>query len=532
MKYIQIIILTTFLNHIIAQNYAGPDTSVCASGNAIQIGNPSAPNEYCYVWRNADGLNESQKYSKTPTVNPNFPTHYDVDVIHPNFGQKETDRVFVDVKFGGIAFDKPFINPGTTSGNINATASLTINPGNVTIKWYITEQTISGITTYFTLDATTGCLIDENTGIITNCQNDGKLTVRARKESEPECNASASIDVNFGVKDIIASDLANPGRKAHSGQTLYIIKSTNNSATTVGSKFEAISNDGSPFPAGLPEFQTTGPVPFTHPGTNPWEKTMEDLGNYSVSHLLPNNSIERTVFVNVIGEDKQVNTYTLSLELISNFVEAIKSGKSIDLGNVQQFAFCAAPFGFSTSANPSAEVEKVKVGKYNDPLWGEKTTVKLKLPGAKIEGCVLFPCCTYPLELFGYGGSIYTYFGAGISIGADLKATKDPSNSNPNWQPELNISVTGEAKLGVRVQFLLGTLVGVLGEATLETSMKMTGIMNGSDIKGKIDLPGLEGKIAIAAYIGNPNNIYSKEFVQSFIPGQTFGPTTFYTVQN
>ena len=58
MKYIQIIILTTFLNHIIAQNYAGPDTSVCASGNAIQIGNPSAPNEYCYVWRNADGLNE------------------------------------------------------------------------------------------------------------------------------------------------------------------------------------------------------------------------------------------------------------------------------------------------------------------------------------------------------------------------------------------------------------------------------------------------------------------------------------------
>ena len=79
----------------------------------------------------------------------------------------------MDVKFGGIAFDKPFINPGTTSGNINATASLTINPGNVTIKWYITEQTISGITTYFTLDATTGCLIDENTGIITNCQNDG-----------------------------------------------------------------------------------------------------------------------------------------------------------------------------------------------------------------------------------------------------------------------------------------------------------------------------------------------------------------------
>lgn len=532
MKYIFSIITIFISYNIQAQNYAGPDTSICASGQSIMIGNPSSPNNYCYVWRDANGLSESQKYSKNPSVTPNFPTHYIVDVTHPNFGQKETDEVFVDVKFGGIEFDKQYINPGNTSGNVNATASLTINPSNATIKWYLHEQVISGTSAYFTIDGTTGCNIDENTGVITDCAGDGNLQVFARKESEPECKASSSIEVNFGVKDITARDLANPGRKAHSGGTLTIVKPTENSSTTVGAKFEAFSNDGSPFPAGMPDFQASGPVFITPPGTNPWEQILETQGNYNVSHLMLNNGIEKTVKVNVIGEDKQVSTYTINLALIADFIEAIKSGKSIDLGNVQEFAFCTSPIGFSTSANPTAEVETAKVGVYNQPHVDTKTSVKLKLPGAKIEGCVLFPCCTYPLELFGYGGSIFTYFGASIALGADLKATKDPSIVNPNWQAELSVSVTGEAKLGVRIQFLLGTLIGTFGEVTLESAMKMSGIMNGNDIKGKIELPGLEGKVAFGAFIGNPNNSYVKEFVQSFIPAQTFGPTTLYTAPN
>lgn len=484
-----------------ATDYAGPDKSGC-QGDGVTIGNAS-PGNVCYTWDAADGLNPNDIHNSNPHVRPQNTTTYTVHVVGNNFSFSTTDQVKVTVAFGGLVITPSYINLAGPQMN-QATAMLTVNPSNNPIIWSIPDA------------AMTGCNIDQN-GVISGCNATGTVTVKATNQNDPGCVAEKTLEINGGVKDVIASDNANDGRVAHKTQTLYLVGP--NTPGPAGSvNFTAVPNENSSFPSGQPTW--SGPL-MPPPGNEySWDTPNLGLGTYTetVGQVDP-----KTVTVSVVGPNEASVTINVNTGLVETLINKLKGNTKVK----ETDAFCSTPLSFSLPGALSASFKASNAPKFHDPAYATKKEVSVDIPGISVTGCVYFPCCTGAAR-FGPAYIYYfTYFGSSLGLNLNVAAAKDPSASaNAMWtMSNLSASVSGKLEAGLRVESEFSMNAGIFAGVNISTEGKLEcRFMPTPDrLEWNASWGGLVGKVSAAIWYGNPSNAIEVAFQKNLINGSETG---------
>lgn len=485
-------------------DYAGENTTACQGAGAM-IGNAGVT-DVCYTWEPADGLNESDLHSQSPIVHPQHTTEYTVHVTGTNYSFSATDRVKVTVDFGGLVITPSYID---LSGPLTeqAQAVLTINDfqgSSSDISWSILNA------------GTTGCVISSE-GVISNCSQSGTVKVRATNEEFPGCYAEKDLEINGGIKDVTATDIANPDRVAHHDGTLYLVGSA-------AAKITATPNDDSSFPSGQPEWMgpytppaggVTFNTPALEPGTYEFEAGVIDPKQISVIDL---------------GEDATTLQFSLESQLLLDMLNLMKGNtveKDLD-------PFCSPPLDFDLNAFASmkASYKSSNAIKYKDPGYDEKLEVSIEIPALAFEGCMFFPCCSGGAN-FGVASAFYfTYFKAGLGLSISAAGAKDPSTATPDWAfTSLSGAVSGNLEAGLRLEVNVPSGFGALGQANLSTEAKLECRYSPSPdkIEWNASWGGLVGKVSLGIWYLSMDNIIEVSKQKNFINGREVGWKTLYT---
>ncbi|MBL0007200.1 MAG: hypothetical protein IPP25_08465 [Saprospiraceae bacterium] len=483
MKFTLIVILILSAMHAQSQQYAGEE-KICCSGNGAAIGIDNPNPDHCYVWAAADGLTADQVNQKTPIVKPDKTTWYNVTVTDQFFSFKAIDRVRVVVYFGGIKFYPTYIYPNGEANQAKATltengyGSLPPEP----FTWSVhadpdnTEATIS------------------QAGWISGCVRSGKVTIRATSTSNPECYDEEIIEVNIGVKDVIASDMVNEERKAQAGETLYIVKPLAGMHLV---EFRAIPNDESTFPAGQPDWSGNPTAPPE--AAESWTASLGPLaGYYTVT------AGDKSVTVALSVSSPVTIQKALDLSQVKKFKEKFFNSYSFPL----QSAYCTPiPIGLTIPAdNITLGVALEEVNKYHNPNLGNKIDFAITLPAIGASGCL-------PLYNFLFIASVpgladvyvfpYVRAAAGITIVGNV--TRDPSMQMSDWDGTLNVVGKVELFAGFAVDAAFGPFnLSVSGETGSDLTMKAR--LQEGKIETNASVGGLQVKFAGYVYVGSPSN--------------------------
>lgn len=465
-----------------SQQYAGEDKIGCSGpGVSIGIDNPN-PN-HCYLWEVEEGLSPSQVNEKQPIVHPGETTWYTVTVTDQEFSFKAVDRVKVTICFGGIKFYPTYIYP---NGEMNqAKATLTTNgcgaefPAS-TYTWSIAADPDG-----------TGATISSD-GWISNCSNSGKVTVRVTKDDNPACYAEEIIEVNVGVKDVIATDMVNDGRLAHVRDTLYIVKQP---STTHLVQFKAIPNDEAEFPPGQPDWDGNPTPPSGNQAT--WTAPLEN-GTYTVY------AADRRVTVIVSTPTVYTIQKSIDITKIQEFKKKVEPGYSLPL----QSPYCTPiPIGVTLPAeNITLGVGVEEVNMYKNPDIGTKINFSVALPAVGLAGCVPLINLSFIVKVPGVGDIwVFPYLrgAAGITIAGN--ATKDPSSEMSGWDG--SIVGTGKVELGggIGVDVSLGAFgLSAGGDASGEYAINCR--LNEGKVEYNSSASGLQVKFAGYVYLGSPSD--------------------------
>lgn len=120
---------------------AGEDKMTCPGSTCVTIGAENQNPDYCYNWEAAEGLDENERFSPNPCVNPSQTTTYRLHIIDENDDLIETDEVMVTVKRAPVAeivATETVICPGVTS-------QLGVNPPGVNTYLWSTGATTKKI---------------------------------------------------------------------------------------------------------------------------------------------------------------------------------------------------------------------------------------------------------------------------------------------------------------------------------------------------------------------------------------------------
>jgi hypothetical protein len=489
-------------------NYAGENTTACQGAGAL-IGN-GALTDVCYTWEPADGLDPSDIHSQTPVVHPQHTTTYTVHVTGENFAFSATDQVKVIVDFGGLVITPSYID---LAGSLTdqAQAVLTINhfQGSAhPVIWSIENA------------GNTGCVISSN-GVISNCSESGSVKVRATNGEYPGCYAEVPLEINGGIKDVTAQDIANPGRIAHHDDTLYLVGSAK-------AKITAEKNDNSSFPAGQPTWNGDYPP---DPGVVSFETPLLQPGNYEFQA----GAIDpKSVAVEDLGENAQTVMLGFSSELILNMVEALKGNLKV----IDADPFCFPPLEFDPSFISGFKVSYKSANsiKYNDPGYDTKYEASLEIPGVAIEGCMLFPCCSGIASIGIASAQFYTYFKAGLTMNIAIAGAKDPSLEDSGWKlSSLSSNLGGALEVGMQLQSNFTPAgFGAFLNVNLSTSaeLKMQLANDPDKVEWIASWGGLVGKAAFTVFYITPDNAIEISKQKNFINGRDTGWMTMFEFPN
>ena len=512
MKYPVLVLIISFLfaGRLSSQgaDYAGEDMTACQGAGAM-IGNAGVTG-VCYTWEMEEGLNPDDIHSQSIVVNPQHTTTYTVHITGDGFTFSTTDKVKVIVDFGGLVITPSYVDLSGPLSN-QAQAELTINNfqgSPAEIIWSIENP------------GSTGCSITQN-GVISNCAQTGSVKVRATNAEYPGCYAEKDLEINGGIKDLTAEDVANLGRIAHHGQTLYLV------ADAVA-KLTAIPNENSTFPSGQPEWE--GPD-TPAPGTATFETPHLQPGtyNYEVGAIDP-----KAVAVIDLPENATTVLYSLDPGLLSDMLDLL-TGEGTEVGGVDPF--CSPPLEFSANIFSSikASYKESNSVKYKDPGYDTKREVSIEIPAFTFEGCLFFPCCSGGANFGVVSAFYFTYFKAGLGLNLTANAIKDPNTPDPEWAASaISASITGSLEAGLRLEANVPSGFGFLGQANISTEAKLEGrMLKGSDkIEWNASWGGLVGKVSLGIWYLSMDNIIEVSQQRNFINGREVGWKTLWTVPN
>lgn len=493
---------------LIAQNYAGDDETIC-QGSGIQIGNPTPDPDLCYTWDMAEGLDPGDIHNPNPTVYPQTETTYTVHVTSDGFGFSASDQVTIDVDFGGLTVTPEYIDLAGTLDD-QAQAELNINDylgSSSDIIWSL-ENT-----------GTSGCVINQD-GVISNCMEGATITVKATNADHPVCMATQSVEVNGGVRAVTAEDLANQGRIAKTGDTLYLVGGGSAQMT-------AVPNANTTFSPGQPTWQGSHTPPAGSEVSWPTPHLLVNgLRNYKAGGIDP-----KEVFVSVIDPDLVQLNLTVPNALIELFINGVKGNSAV----IENEPFCFPPLEFKASDWSSSQIlyKSSNAPKYRDPGYDNKYEVVVNVPAVGIEGCMFFPCCSGGANIGVFSVYFYTYLKAGLALSISVNASKDPNTPNPEWQvTDLNPALTGQLEAGLRLESQSPAGFGLIGEAKLLTNCKLEGRFanNPDKLEWNASWGGLVGEVSLTGYYGDPSNAVQISRQRSLVNGAAVGWKTLYEI--
>lgn len=511
MKKIQIVIvLFATLQYVSAQDYAGPDTTVC-SGTPVMIGLPSTNPDYCYYWDAAEGMPESERYVAQPTVSPKHNTVYRVTVRGPKFKLIATDQVQIFIDFGPILKNPEYVNIGLTD-SIQSKVEL-LKDGGRFYSWVSADE------------ENTGCFINSFTGEISNCTTSGTFKFKAVALNDISCYIDDELEVNLGVKELLAIDAKNPNRiaKATDGQTLIVINSFESGGgfenRTINLK--AIPNKGGIFGPGTPEWE----------GNLDGSPTSEafyigEMDNPQNTYMKVAN--DRTVYMKY--EDASISTNTLVADpsFITNFLKYISGNRPglINTSCPSQGSF----LGYSLpgeSISISTTVKKVE--KFADPGIDDAYLYSYSNGNLGICGEISIPIYP-PAAVPKLGFSVDLFIAVSASLGIVVDSYYDPSKATP-YGGDVKLEGQIDLTAGIKVPVSAG-VGGVQAAAFLSSGAKVITALNYPAVNSVVEVGGLSGTIQGTVWLGVESNNASVSFNKTIFPSASLGPYTLFTLQN
>lgn len=433
MRY-YLVILFMSVSLLNAQQWAGPDKATCGE-LGVTIGSSDPCEGCCYLWSPATGLDDAK--IKNPKALPASPTEYTVTVTGPNLQAKGSDKVMVDVEFGEMFFSPEHL---IQSSDQTSDAGL-LNLGDVNspseIAWTILTPTL-------------GCTLVQQglLAVISPGNHYGTITVQASKVGVPGCIVKGTLDINNGVKDVLAIDPDSPDRIAKAGQTLNVV---DQSAVTI----RAIPNPGG-FSEGTPDWKQDA-YGSNKPGYEVEEATMSE------PHGLTNNYAEYIAgddpeFKPKTGVRRITNVQTtLPLNtgigaLFNLFKEVCKfrTNPGDESATPQHDCGDGVSFDFAEQSSNFA-LKKSIVERYNDPDTSYKFEVAIE--GIyQATGRIYHPYFTKSFDFGIVSVCSEVYMGVDVPITFAMNIVQDSSQADPSWhvdnfQGKWGIKLLGGIKL-------------------------------------------------------------------------------------
>ncbi len=478
MKKILIIYFLTLRCIINAQEWAGPDTTICG-GIGVMLGLPSAPDDYCYHWAPATGL--SSTFLKRPLAQPQKTTEYTLTAVGPDFSEKVVDKVMVVVSTGGVEISPSYTEPNGMANQ--AHAHLTSKAQGTTIIWSIEHEDH-------------GCHINSSTGNISYCNSPGEVTIRATVAGNPDCYAEGTFRVNVGVKQVFAIDADHPTRKATEGGTLHLVG--HNNVT-----LKAIPNEGESFQSDQPDWSGSTVLP-SDPHASEWH---HDAGSPSTMFITAGGktvNVERHQ-----STQASAGGFSSTLITVFNAIKAfLKPPDEVQKGykfTELQTSACN-PFKAEYSHNVSYTYAPVE--KFNSPDLGSNHTLSGEV-SASATGKICFPppYSSVPNPVFVWSTYVVVSGGASFSI----SMSKDESKAVPaKWKPNAPLTATSSLKLGVGgdVGLLLpGDLFGIQGSVFGGASASAATALDTDSLSFSVKFEPLYLEGGLKVWYLNPNNL-------------------------
>lgn len=420
------------------QNWAGPDTTTCGELGVI-IGSNTPCEECCYLWTPSAGLSDNRV--KNPVAKPGTTTIYTVEVTDKNLRSKGSDQVVVELDFAEMKFSKDFLLQGSEE---MATVELLKKNGIDSpsqITWKILPDSLN-------------CGIEaQGLGAkITAGDRYGTITVEASKNSVPGCKTKGTLNINNGVKDVIASDPDSPGRKASQGQTLSVVDQTS-------VLIKAIPNPVG-FATGVPDWKqdSYGSSHLTDGQAEGMVSKPHGLdGNYAEyiagdsPEFNPKVGVKR--FTNVEfawNPSPQIEEFMDYIKTKLKFAKYDDEGGDVLIPCGSGELFSIEPTGLDYVFKKSI------VEKYNSPDTALKTEAAIET-GFQVSGNVYHPYFTRNFYLGIVTVCSKLWMGASTGITLALNGSADPSRMDPGWQLD-NAQIKVPLKLSSGAQVVALTM--------------------------------------------------------------------------
>ena len=480
-----------------SQQWAGPDKERCEYGDAVQIGSNDPCVDCCYSWSNPELLSCST--CKNPMV-IELPdnTTFSVEVRDKNLKLIGTDEVAVTLTFGDIHFTPNYL---TQSSNDTVEAELLLLSDEIDldeIYWDFEGMDL-------------GCMMDvKEEGFkawITPGDEYGQVTIRADYNGSNipgECYALADIDINNGVKDVIAVDLTHDDRTARTGDTLYVVGHGD-------VQIIAIPNEGG-FKDGVPDWKPDSHGSAT-PENNVAIHTMTESPTIfgRESDYQAGEGPDFMPKVKVIRYLPNVVENEVAIPGFESFVDKIKNAvKFKDNGLVEPDCGSFAPLSVNISA-PTFRYKTSIVEKYKNPHWGLKEEYVIDA-GIGLSGKIYHPVFTKHayIPLIDIYVCTQLFAGADASLTVSINTSADPSQENPNWkvdniQAELAFVLSGNIVLNVESDDY-----AAVASAVFSTSVKPKILYDvaSSSLIGKVEIaPATVKVVAKIKNISNPADV-------------------------
>lgn len=519
MKGILAIILFIFCGVLSlgAQSWAGRDTTTCGE-LGVRIGSDDPCENCCYFWTPSAGLSDNKV--KNPIAKPATKTVYTVEVTDQHLRSKGKDEVEVDLDFGEMKFSKDFLIQGSEE---TATVELLkkkgiTNPSHIT--WSILPDQLNSMIEAQGVNA-----------MITAGDRYGTITVRAINNSVPGCYTDGTLDINNGVKDVVAVDPDSPMRKAITGGTLHLIDQTD-------VEIEAIPNPVG-FKNGVPDWKEDSYGSQTIPDGVAKQSMNEDTDSDGrTSQYIAGDAPEFSPLVTVKRYTaRPVVEVPFGLggisEIISK-VEELFAGYVDDPPNI----ICGPAFPFSFElAILNLKYTQQDIEKYNSPDLGKKHEIAFE-GEMQASGRVYHPVFTksFNSKYFDIIICSRLYLYIATSAAAGVKVVKDESQADDSWTPQdpevtLNFKIGGAAQGTVNSPNFI-----VTGEASFNTGAKITFKYAENQIQGIPAVNPLTAKLSLQVQklgdMGKYEDVFggllnvSKEV--ELIKGIEFAPVVMY----
>lgn len=504
------------------QQWAGPDKHMCEFGDGVQIGSNTPCPDCCYLWSNAELLSCSD--CKNPEV-ISLPdtTIFKIQVYDKYLKLLGTDEVQVDQSFGNIHFTPDFLIQGSDDSAIAELLVVADNFDPDEIYWDFEGND---------LGCSMNVLPEGYKAAIHPGVNYGTISIRADYNGPNitgECYALADIDVNNGVKDVIAVDLNHDDRTAGTGETLYVVGHGD-------VQIKAIPNEGG-FKHGVPDWK-----PDTHGSATPQDGVAIQTMNETPTLLGRESDYQAgegpdfMPKVKVIRYAPSVVENEIEVPGLSDFIDKLQEKlKFKDSEFVEPECGSFTPLALNINA-PTFRYKTSIVERYKNPGWGTKEEVLIDA-GIAITGKIYHPVFTKHayIPIIDIYACSQLYAGAEAALTISITASKDPSQENGDWkldniQAELAFTFSGNIVLNVESDDY-----AAVASAVFSTSVKPKIYFDFASLSllGKIEIAPATVKIlAKVKNISNPGetkDVFKLPSVEvQLIPATETAPVTIY----